>query len=89
MTKRIAAVKARQNLGALLDDVKLTGAEYLIERDGKPAAAVVSLEAYHRYQRARSEAFDGVEALKQRLARSAAADELDALIDEAAREVRG
>ena len=89
MAKRIAAVKARQNLGALLDDVKLTGAEYLIERDGKPAAAVVSLAAYQVYQEARSEAFDRVEALRERLARSAAADELDALIAAAARGVRG
>ncbi|MEX2540621.1 MAG: hypothetical protein WD314_02400 [Trueperaceae bacterium] len=42
MAKRISAIKARQALGTLLDDVKLTGAEYLIERDGKPTAAVIS-----------------------------------------------
>ena len=67
MVKRIAAVKARQNLGALLDEVKLTGAEYLIERAGEPAAAVIPLEAYARCQRERSEAFDRIDALKRRL----------------------
>lgn len=89
MAKRIAAVKARQALGALLDDVKLTGAEYVIERDGRPTAFVVSVEAYQRYQHGRGEAFDRIEALRERLGRTAAADDLEALIDEAAREVRG
>jgi hypothetical protein len=49
MAERTAAVREWQFLGALLDDGKLTAAEYPIERDEKSTAAVIPLEAYERY----------------------------------------
>ncbi len=88
MTKYIPAVQARQRLGELLDDVRLRGAEYVIERDGEPAAAVISVEAYARFQQARTDAFGRIETLRDRLAENVSVADLDNLIDDVAAEVR-
>lgn len=88
MSKRVTAGEARQRLGMLLDDVRLTGAEYVIERAGRPVGVVIPVEAYQRLQRERAAAFDRVEALRQRLADSVPEEDLQAAIDEATREVR-
>lgn len=89
MAKRIAAVKVRQSLGSLLDDVKLTGAEYLIERDGEPTAAVIPIQVYQSYLVTRGGAFDRIEELRRRLAQSPSPIELEAVIVESEREIRG
>ena len=86
--KRISAVEARQRLGALLDDVNLAGAEYVIERDSRPTAIVIPLEAYQSYREARRRAFDRVEAVRARLAEEIPAEDLERAIDEAVAEVR-
>jgi prevent-host-death family protein len=39
--KKINALKARQNLGQLLEEVYYSGDQYVIERAGKPMAAIV------------------------------------------------
>lgn len=44
MVKRISALKARHNLGQLLNEVSLRGDIYIIERAGKPLAALVALD---------------------------------------------
>ena len=49
--KRISAVEARRRFGTMLDEVKHQGTEYVIERDSRPAAVVISLEAFQRYQK--------------------------------------
>jgi hypothetical protein len=36
MLKRISAMKARQNLGQLLNEVSIRGDSYVIERAGNP-----------------------------------------------------
>ena len=43
MLKKVNALKARQNLGQLLEEVYYKGDQYIIERAGKPLAAVVPL----------------------------------------------
>ena len=43
MTKTLTALKARQNLGEILEEVYYKGDQYIIERAGKPMAAVVPL----------------------------------------------
>ena len=43
MIKTLTAIKARQNLGELLEEVYYNGDQYIIERAGKPMAAVVPL----------------------------------------------
>ena len=43
MLKKVNALKARQNLGQLVEEVYYKGDQYIIERAGKPMAAVVPL----------------------------------------------
>ena len=41
--KHITALKARRNLGQILEEVYYRGSRYVIERAGRPMAAVVPL----------------------------------------------
>jgi len=44
--KKISAVKARQNLGQVMNEVALRGDEYVVERAGKPLVAIIPMEKY-------------------------------------------
>lgn len=50
MLKKISAMKARQNLGQLLNEVSIRGDSYVIERAGKPLAALVDMDRFHQLQ---------------------------------------
>ena len=50
MLKKISAMKARQNLGQLLNEVSIRGDSYVIERAGKPLAALVDMERFQQLQ---------------------------------------
>jgi prevent-host-death family protein len=43
MIKKLTAIKARQNLGEVLEEVYYKGDQFIIERAGKPMAALVPL----------------------------------------------
>jgi prevent-host-death family protein len=43
MVKKINALKTRQNLGQLVEEVYYKGDQFIIERAGKPMAAVIPL----------------------------------------------
>jgi prevent-host-death family protein len=43
MIKKLTAIKARQNLGEVLEEVYYNGDQFIIERAGKPMAALVPL----------------------------------------------
>jgi prevent-host-death family protein len=51
MLKKISAMKARQNLGQIMNEVSLRGDDYIIERAGKPMVAVVSMEKFQALQK--------------------------------------
>ncbi len=51
MLKKISAMKARQNLGQIMNEVSLRGDDYIIERAGKPLVAVVSIEKFQALQK--------------------------------------
>ena len=87
MVKQIPAVKARQQLGSLLDEVRFRGTDFVIERDGKPMAVVISPEAYAQYQRSRDEAFAFFKETADELGQTLSQEELEALINEAHEEV--
>ena len=57
--ERTSAVEAQQRLGTLLDEVKLKGAVYVIERASRPTAVVVPLETYQKYLDVRDRASTG------------------------------
>ena len=46
MLKTLSALKVRQNLGRVMNEVSLKGDDYIVERAGKPLVAIVSMEKY-------------------------------------------
>jgi prevent-host-death family protein len=50
VTKRINAAQAKAHLSALMAQVAYGGEQYLIERRGKPMAALVSVDDLQRLQ---------------------------------------
>ena len=57
MLKKLSAMKARQNLGQVMNEVSLKGNDYIIERAGKPLVAIISMEKYRSLKKEREEAF--------------------------------
>ena len=66
MRKTISALKARKNLGELLEEVYYRGDQYIIERAGKPMAAVVPLSQLEAWQEQREEFFRSIDAIRQK-----------------------
>ena len=61
MFKKVSAMKARQNLGQVLNEVALRGDDYIVERAGKPIAAIISLEKYQSLREERDSALQAIE----------------------------
>ncbi len=66
MTKKVNALKARKNLGQLLEEVYYKGDQYVIERAGRPMAAVVPIWQLEEWQKRRERFFGMVEELWQK-----------------------
>jgi prevent-host-death family protein len=49
--KKINAMKARQQLGTILEEVYYRGEQYIIERAGKPMAALIPLSQLEALQK--------------------------------------
>lgn len=64
--KKINALKARQNLGQLLEEVYYKGDRYVIERAGRPMAAVVPIWQLEEWRKRRDRFFGMVEELWQK-----------------------
>ncbi len=82
MLKKISAMKARQNLGQLLNEVSLRGDSYIIERAGKPLAALVDLERFQKLQENQNAALRAVRNMWNKMT-GAEAQEIQAAITEA------
>ena len=52
MTEKISTLQVRQRLGAILSRVALRNDQFIIERKGKPLAAVVPVERLEQMKRA-------------------------------------
>ena len=87
MVKKVAAMKVRDNLGQILDEVYYRGDEVVIERAGKAMAILVPVARYEQYQRDRQERFKILDQIKTK-ARRIPAKRLDATIAEALRASR-
>ena len=66
MTKTVNALKARKNLGQLLEEVYYKGDQYVIERAGRHMAAVVPVWRLEEWQKRRERFFGMVEELRQK-----------------------
>lgn len=87
MYKKISALKARQNLGQVMNEVALKGDEYIIERAGKPLVAVIPIEKYQSLQQERNEFFESLSKMRANLKKE---DEknMDGVIGEAVQSYR-
>lgn len=64
MHKRITAIKARQNLGELLEEVYYKNDHFIITRRNKAMAAVIPLEEYERFLEQRQQDFSVLEEIR-------------------------
>jgi prevent-host-death family protein len=90
MLKKISAMKARQNLGQILNEVSLRGDSFIIERAGKPLAALVDLEQFQQLQEDQNAALEAVKSTWKKL-KGVATEEFQAALAEAllsARDIR-
>lgn len=58
MERKIGITQARANFSELVEEVEYRGETYIIDRRGRPAAALVPIEVYELWKRRRSELFD-------------------------------
>lgn len=79
MISEVSAVKLRQNLGEMLSQVQYRNDSILINKDGKPVAALVDAALFARIRRMR----DRFDALSSRLAEAYA----DVPVDEGMQEI--
>jgi len=87
MVKKVPAMKVRDNLGQLLDEVYYRGDEVVIERAGKAMAVLVPVSRYEQFHRERQERFKILDRIKAKT-RKVPAKVLDAAIAEAVRAAR-
>ena len=87
MSKTISAIKARQNLGRVMNEVALRGDEYVIERAGKPLVAMIPMERYQSLQRNWDEFFESLSEMRANITEEDEKD-MDKLIEEAIRWAR-
>lgn len=69
MAKKINALKARQNLGQLLEQVYYKGDQYVIERAGRPMAAVVPVWQLEEWRKRRERLFRQIAGVWERTKR--------------------
>ncbi len=75
MLKTVSAIKARQNLGQVMNEVSLKDDEYIVERSGKPLVAIIPIETYLNLTGKRQEFFNLYGALQGAADRSASVDD--------------
>jgi prevent-host-death family protein len=58
--KTISALKARQGLGQIMNEVSIRGDAYVVERAGKPIVAIISMEDYDLLRAAKQEKISNI-----------------------------
>ena len=87
VTKRVNALKARKNLGQLLEGVYYKGDQYVIEQGGRPMAAVVPVWQLEEWQKRRDRFFGMIEGLWRKNKR-VKPEAIEREVEEAIRAVR-
>jgi prevent-host-death family protein len=82
MLRKISAVKVRQNLGEVMNEVALRGDDYIIERAGKPLVAIIPMEKYRKLQKDFEDFYADVKAF-QKDAKGVDSKVVDKAIEEA------
>ena len=87
MYKKISALKARQNLGQVMNEVALRGDDYIVERAGKPLVVIIPIEKYQSLQEEVNEFFEALAKMRSNLKGEDEKD-MGRLIDEAVQSFR-
>lgn len=87
MTKTTTAIKARRNLGQLLEEAFYRGDEFIIERAGKPMAALIPIQEFERWQKQRKKDFALFDEVRTR-AKKAKPKEVEKEVYEAITKIR-
>ena len=67
MTKRMSAKEARSKFSDLLGSVNYGGEEVIVERSGRPVAAVIPVPVYERLVAERKTRFEVIDRVRSRL----------------------
>jgi prevent-host-death family protein len=81
MEKMLGVTKAREVFGELVEQVQYQRDVYIINRNGKPAAAIVPVDVYERWKNERQAFFDLIR--QSQTATNLAAEEAETLASEA------
>ena len=87
MVKKVSALKARQNLGRIMDEVSLGGDDYIIERGGRPLVAIVKIEKYQQIKDNRKTALQSLGRIWEKMKEEEPAI-IEKTIKEASKEAR-
>jgi prevent-host-death family protein len=87
MLKKITAVKARANLGQLMNEVAIKEDDYIIERGGKPLVAVIPIGKYNRLEEEKNSFFKWVDEVREK-SKGADSEEIEEAISKAVAAVR-
>ncbi len=87
MDKTVSALKVRQNLGQLINEIYYRGDEFIIKRAGKPMAALVTIEDYQKLIALKKKYFKVFDSIQAKNI-AASFDEVAKDVAEAIRKVR-
>ena len=87
MLKTINALKARRNLGQLLEEVFYKGDQFVIQRAGKSMAVVISPSEYEAYRKQREKDMQALDRIRERN-KGAKLEEIEKDVQEAIEAVR-
>ena len=65
MERKLGLAKAREKFSEIVEQVQYQGESYVINRHGKPAAAVVPIEVYENWKRQRRTFFETIRKLQE------------------------
>jgi len=86
LLKTISAMKARQNLGQIMNEVSIRSDRYIIERNGKPLVAIVPVSFIEEQELKKKEFLDLLD--KAQNNSNISEDDIQSDIQKAIREVR-
>ncbi len=64
MVRRLDTKTVRDRLGEILDQARYRGDEFIVERRGRPLAAIIPYEEYEQLQRQRAHAFETLDRIR-------------------------
>ena len=65
MLKKISAQKARQRFGELMDEVRIRGDKYVVERGNRPMVAIIPVEEYVTWEKIKSDLYEKVKQIRE------------------------